>query len=827
MKQKIKPLVIFALLLLMKLNATAQTIVDTATVLDVYNKSDYIFEGKIINQCAYEDPSDGMIYTNNIVDVTKIVKGQIVCGTVSVITLGGYVGDRGVEISHNDEFNVGFCGIFLCNISPYPTPTNSCVLSDDNPPLVMVYRQISHIQFYGDFINSVARGLNSQFEDLQSLYNYVQLFTGIPVIDCEQSNAKPDLAKFYINKPERIITNNLKDYPINRKKIRSSIGGNYGLTDSLITGTATKYLEFNMFLLPNDTIYLDTISFLVHYNSAAFGTNIADSIIAQIDTNKLPTSKYQLLPLTNVNSNTIQFTIAHTDTLIGATFDSINYQNFIHFKMKFIDCYQYPQVVPDTNNITNALTKYKSQTTGTTLSNFSFLNRIKSIWQLNCEAKITSIVCTRTGTNACAGGINDIVTVKGKHFGTDSALIYVSDASYGTTNAVDNINLNASDIVPNSWTDTSFQFIVNNFTDSTFVIGSGYVKGTIGSGPIFVRNKWASDVQVDFSKQIKVEYSLLQWRSFISLNKKNYYPIPLKDSFYTFYRNINIGDSVRWVVKKAIKDWSCKTGINFVLSDSINNSFKTNDSLCNIKIHNLLTKDSNTVIAYTISNLKQCPGTNLDPVFNVVGIDYQINPKFTTKIFCDTTGTLNVPALKVDFYRLSLHEFGHAHSLDHVCDSLDVMWPFNTNDSNSITLSANRIININLNNQNGGDIVMLNTTNIIPHGLGSCNLKPMKALPTTCKLANGIFEIDNKNSILSTIYPNPTKGKLNVNFNRIIGKGKIVIYDMLGSVIYSQELSNIEKTTIDFNPKGGNIILFKIIDFNNNYSETIKVLCEY
>ena len=48
----------------------AQNEIDTAYLMQVYNRTSYIFEGEVIDQCTFQDPSDGMIYTDNKVEIS-------------------------------------------------------------------------------------------------------------------------------------------------------------------------------------------------------------------------------------------------------------------------------------------------------------------------------------------------------------------------------------------------------------------------------------------------------------------------------------------------------------------------------------------------------------------------------------------------------------------------------------------------------------------------------------------------------------------------------------------------------------------------------------
>ena len=66
----------------------AQLQIDTAALVEGYLQSDNIFEGIVTEQCVYE-AENGYLYTSNLIQISKIFKGNLQCGTVRLITMGG------------------------------------------------------------------------------------------------------------------------------------------------------------------------------------------------------------------------------------------------------------------------------------------------------------------------------------------------------------------------------------------------------------------------------------------------------------------------------------------------------------------------------------------------------------------------------------------------------------------------------------------------------------------------------------------------------------------------------------------------------------------
>lgn len=164
----------------------AQSAIDTTLLVDIIGSVDYIFEGQVTQKCCFLDSSTGLIYTSNMVHITKIGKGDITCGTVQVITEGGSLDDRTLSVSHNTEFNVGYAGVFICSKSSYPH-SNSCERGDNPQELMMALTYDGLIDYYNDPFNTIARGYHLSFDQIQDLYNFLQVNAGISLSICDSS----------------------------------------------------------------------------------------------------------------------------------------------------------------------------------------------------------------------------------------------------------------------------------------------------------------------------------------------------------------------------------------------------------------------------------------------------------------------------------------------------------------------------------------------------------------------------------------------------------------------------------------------------------------
>jgi hypothetical protein len=89
-------------------------------IVNRVNSVNYIFEGEVIKSNPYYSNDGQYIYTSNTIEITKLLKGNIECGTIEIITIGGDMGDLRLNTSHTLKLNIGSKGIFLCSQTNRP-----------------------------------------------------------------------------------------------------------------------------------------------------------------------------------------------------------------------------------------------------------------------------------------------------------------------------------------------------------------------------------------------------------------------------------------------------------------------------------------------------------------------------------------------------------------------------------------------------------------------------------------------------------------------------------------------------------------------------------
>ena len=79
------------------------------------NSANLIVEGKVISKkCYWGDTSQSVIYTSNLIEVFKVLKGVLTSTQIEVITDGGSIGMQLCIVHPSLELSVNDIGVFAC-----------------------------------------------------------------------------------------------------------------------------------------------------------------------------------------------------------------------------------------------------------------------------------------------------------------------------------------------------------------------------------------------------------------------------------------------------------------------------------------------------------------------------------------------------------------------------------------------------------------------------------------------------------------------------------------------------------------------------------------
>ena len=226
-------------------------------ILDRINQVDYIFEGIVLESTSYYSDNDRYIRTSNLVEITKILKGNLTCGTVEIITNGGTIGNKELSISHSLELYKNNMGIFLCDLTNRPLSIVDFYNETNAEKLEGKFENQSFIQYWWDGQQINASDIWQNYDSLALVYNVMEQISGYNFIDCE--NESQTIINDFFPTQNNIYSNRADGDTI--CYFPKTIAG--GINDTLtITGSGFDTIK-GFILLPNandgglSKIYLD------------------------------------------------------------------------------------------------------------------------------------------------------------------------------------------------------------------------------------------------------------------------------------------------------------------------------------------------------------------------------------------------------------------------------------------------------------------------------------------------------------------------------------------------------------------------------------------
>jgi hypothetical protein len=777
------------------LSGKAQTIVDSNLLNYAIQLSPIVFEGEVVQQCTYDDPNTGIIYTNNIVQISKLIKGQLNCGTVSIITEGGEYNGRSLSLSHQTQFTRNFTGIFICQISDYPT-TSFCPSTDNLQKLKLLARENSEIEYYNDYVNEVAMGLNSQFNDINELYDFIQSVCGYQVIDCNSAsfNVKTWGNNNY-SRPKAVIEIEKPDLPLKKKRTNPTIEYTFGTQSIKTTGSTKNYVIPIRIKSDDSTKYFDEGAFRIKFNTKSFGTNIASNIIVQLGSNFDPAT---YLTIQNINKSDSVFSIwVHQAAgSLNRTKLKLTNQTLVTLTIPYDSCQYYPNISFDTFATILNYTYFTDSANSVPSSRAMMDSVIADDSRAGsiCTPSVIDITSDVTGSDTVAAGRGEEIKIIGRNFGDKKGKIFLPNAN--KTNLVFT-KLDQFDI--KSWTDTLIIYELPSIIDSGYKANNSstsYNRSTPGTGNHVIINKWTAVNDSSFispTDNIFIEYAATEY----SRNKgtNNYYKNNVllftrqTDSAYTIRLDTSITNAgMKDCIRSAINKWRCAIGVNLKLSNTSTNVGIKDDNINCIAITNV---DSFATLAETYDwTIDTCTGSGANkPPHPRSNIDIAINRARVSKFYYDTTGIDPIPAGEFDFMAIILHELGHAIGLQHVKQTYDLMYP------NTATgpIPANSRATINFFDQNGGDYIISRSTSLAGLGL-SCGvtLRPQAMQDTNCRVFPLYIQKPiEKSSEYIDVYPNPANTFLSIVMSdAVIKYANYQIMDISGRVLQSDVITS-------------------------------------
>jgi len=734
-------------------------------LIDRYNSVDYIFEGQVIQSHPYLTADGLTIYTSNVIQIFKVFKGNISCGTIEMITDGGMVGDLSMTGSHSLMPVVGDIGIFLTSATTKELPAQSVYTFTNTDKVDATYDWQSFIHYQFDNSNWNAYDLWQTFSDLNTLYNLTDQITGLQYIDCGAqlptppqpipAAYHPDAMPIYSHAEFNRQKDKMEYAKIHSNRPKSSRSTqtlDYTMSNPHITGINPQYFEFDINLSDANaggSRYFTWAYARLVYDPAVFGDSIA--IHGRIDVTNgtlADTNCYFVINPNDESYYSVDIPIASHDYGYCKSQITTNPQQVAHVKMRMLGCGGGSRVsIIDTldffgSAVMVSLSAYSNASNDSMQTLYDAVST-SSTTIPTCHATINSF--DPLIVNA---GVRDILNIHGIQFGASRGIGNLYFYKADDANSGMSLALEDSDYI--LWSDTLVKIYVPSVEDS--LSGSA-----VGTGKFrIVTSAMQSDTTAD---SLNVYYALTNlWLP----NHHKFFDYLYNKSGsggYQFFVDTSVSHHphIYDCVKTALHDWVCATGVNFAI---LRDTFGLADT-ARIDNTNLITMGPlpSSIGAKCTRISGSCSNIN---VGKVKEIDLVISDDPSITWFTDTSGHRAVPYGELDLYAVLLHEFGHAVGHRHVIDPSAIMYYKTPNVPTSGLPAYQRGVVLTADNSAvDGGLREVDSSRHSSTLIGCPNSPNMIILTTTgCRVFSGIEDVVASGSI--KVYPNPFDKKISI-----------------------------------------------------------------
>lgn len=771
-----------------------------------------------------KDGNEGMGYIKATLTPNKIYKGNIPTSSFEVIYKSVTIQNIYLSVSKNDtslsyiyvppshepDFIIlpSFKGqkyVFFCNsfadIKAFKFQNNKSTESNINV--------VSSISFGNSNNGEYASGFDNIYKTKEELNTFLSSFSGVNLNAPELNIKTPQKKSAEVNENKNIEVvlqqNNLKYQEwLSRYKNQTQNKQNNILAGTMNISMANprlvdtlggNWLEFDILMSAStNTVYFDSFLAHIQYNSAAFGTNmIANNNIIAIQSTPFtsPTYTNPNAYWTDNGSNIVVIPFGSSASgPYNRTLCSLTPQKLLSLRFKIQSCNVPANILFTNIAFTSSFGFYTPTAAGslTTSVAFNTTNFSGTINDATCKPLITSF------NNNVPAGVGRTLVISGRYFGKRkvNGTVIFKNADKGTVypsigNAYDG-GVQPYDII--SWKDDEIKIKLPGVIDS--VNTTGY--STPGTGKFQVKN--FTNTKTESSTILTIPYAIYQLPASIPAYTKFNVQLSGKAPFFGYEIRCNPNVTTAFanakpIIKRAMKEWSCNTGVNWkLIGDTTLSSISDGINMINIGNFSALQR--------TFREVKYCDlGGGVYRAYEK-SFDIEINqfPSFGSWQV-DSSGTLL--SGNYDFYAAISHELGHGHLVEHINDSLtDIMWwaqyaqPFNQNNRKLVSVSSGA--------PNAGNYVVDSLTAILP-----CYGNHLLTFPQNCQ---GLINIkkNSKEPLTVSIYPNPINGNQDL----------FIKIEDLKFTNFSYQVINVSGVVIDEKhliPSNSNINVIPIKDY--------------
>ncbi len=731
------------------------------------NTSYLIVEGKIIEQRCIEPFDNGDIYTLSTLKVYKKLKGNFKNQTINFLTFGGQIGNKQQTFSHGFVASKEMCGLFFLNKSNLISEEYFLLNNDSK----------GFLQYIDYKTSPKAYGLNLDRTNIpNTVYKIIEDFTGEKL----HSFTKTDYE----------VSNSLesRNAPcVEYRLINPSLTKVISITSTDVQGFM---LNFDIEIRNEEEFDYQKTEFSMEYSKDIFGEYIVNQKDINIKlSDELSGYSFQL------NDETSTKWHLSINKLVSSSPLKVNnfYQKLFSASL-FLKSNDLSKILELKVDESKDLMTYKIENGISKQISCSFFNK-------NINAPITNFVAPNitklnglTTVPKITAGTRTLLTIEGTNFLTSPTSTIKPEVwftnAYRDALPIEWMKPNEEDYKSRTMTKIEVYVpTVGTQAEFGFVGLGGYYAGT---GDIKVYRP--ADKLFSNNKSITVRYAAINNEKpnlegqpiFLSKQNENGgYIIAYTGNFKKKTDKNSLLFSIAF--ERALKNWQCKTGLNFIVDATIDPEKNSNYDI-------LVDIDKSLPVggAYAVTGFSSYIQNGCDISINngsknhpeLTNVDFFQKGKI---LFNDNYTTWNADVDQL-VERVTLHELGHAHGLYHVKSASELMYP-GVPLSNKITVEAENASNY-----------------IIEHSSIKNTCKTYIFKKHSCKTP--IIDFENELDIELLI----TEKNIFIKNKSLINIKNVTIYDIKGSIVATNKIDSNDDEVILPNSVFSNGCYFLLIN---------------
>lgn len=555
-----------------------------------------------------------------------------------------------------------------------------------------------------------------------------------------------------------------------------------------LDNSALREIEFDIMIRGNNSSnYFDNALFRIQYDTRVFGTNaVANGTVLITRGSSFNNSTYNDPDLDVIDENDstlgIPFGVDFNATSLNRAAVTTFSQQLLHVEIELNQCVD-PSLIQFVDTAFTPIFSFYTTTPSAPIVNASpydntFYQGTPAI--VNCAPVITNFTPTvYPGTYYPGTPTSEWeLRIEGSNFGEFSDVFFPDGDDTNIYTYIDDEDYLL-------WSDSlvviRMPSIIKNNPPGMTTIPS--------SGRFYLVNAFGDTIFSNPSIPLKMPFAINNGLLPQSQNKRRFNLADINGiGGYTFLIDSSITNypdpALEASIRKSIYEWSCSTGVNFQIEETVKTGDYAKDGFSMIFLKDSLLNPNayGSTIPYGDFCIDPTTGDTLIYVTDI-DIGFRRVPAQNVTWNFDTTGAA-LPANQGDFFKVALHEVGHGTTLMHTNNLIDDDLMFKGQNTGPATASQ-RLYTLTQGPLNGV-FNMMDRSTTLQYSTG-CLYSPfahVETFPAGCS-ARGINDpFSNTRTI--EVFPNPAMDQLWVDLKDVEGESEILLMDFNGKVFQKE-----------------------------------------